>query len=53
MMRVNNAKDRDKKKKKQDRRKSDLEGLIFSIMQKSLEEAMKAALDEVFKSWKI
>lgn len=43
---------RDEKKKK-DHKKSDLEGLIFSIMQKSMETALDAALKEVFKDFKI
>ena len=31
-MRINNSKADDKKKKKKEKQKSDLEGLIFSIM---------------------
>ena len=44
----NDAKNRDKKKKKQ----SILEAEILSIMQKSLKTAVDKALDDIFKDWK-
>lgn len=51
-MRLNNTSEREKKKKKKEsQRKSNLEGLIFSIMQKSLKSAIDAALDDIFKEW--
>ena len=50
-MRINNSKSEDKKKKKKERHDSDLETMIFSIMQKSLKAAMDAALDDILKDW--
>lgn len=39
---------RNKKKQK----KSDLEGLIFTMIEKGLKKAMKTAMDDIFKEWK-
>lgn len=41
---TNDKRERDKK------RKSQLEAMIFQIMEKSLKAALKAALDDVFKT---
>ena len=41
--------EREKKKKK---RESEFEKMMFQIMEKSLKEAMNAALDDIFKDWK-
>ena len=41
--------DKEKKKKKQ---QSILEAEIFSIMEKSLKQAMDMALADIFKDWK-
>ena len=45
--------ERQEKEKKKKRRESDFERMMFQIMEKSLKEAMKAALDDVFKDWKL
>ena len=42
---------RDQKKKKEKKQKDSLEAYIVSIMQKSIEAAAKAALDDLFKEW--
>ncbi len=39
------------RKKKEKKQKDWLETYIFSIMQKSIEAAAKAALDDLFKEW--
>lgn len=41
--------ERKKKKKKQE---SQLEKMVFQIMEKSMKQALDAALDELFKEWK-
>ncbi len=52
-MRIDNtSKGNKKKRKKEDKNKSNLEGIIFSIMQRSLKSAIDAALDDIFKEWK-
>ena len=43
------ASDKEKKKKK---RQSDLELFVFQLMQKSMKEALDAAIDEVLQDWK-
>ena len=47
-MKVENKKDKDKKRKQ---RESQLENFIFSMMEKSLKEALDATLDDLFKDW--
>lgn len=44
--------DKDKKKKKKKKDNDWLEKEIFMFMQKSIEQAANAALDEVFKDFK-
>lgn len=41
--------DKDKKKKK---RQSELESFIFSMMEKSMKQALDFALDDILKGWK-
>ena len=41
--------DREKKKKK---RESELESFIFSLMEKSMKQALDFALDDILKVWK-
>ena len=53
-MRIDNTTDRKKKKKKKssDQKKSNLESMVFSIMEKSLKSALDACLDDLFREWK-
>ena len=51
-MRLESASDRENRKKKKKQQESQLEKMIFSIMEKGIEEAMKQALDNIFKDWK-
>lgn len=44
----NRSKEKDKKEK---RKQSDFEIMIFSLMQKSLKAAMDAALNDILKEW--
>jgi len=39
------------RKKKEKKQKDWLETYIFSLLQKSIEAAAKAALDDLFKGW--
>ena len=48
MMKVRNKNDKDKKKK----RESELESFIFAVMEKSMKQALDAALDDLLKDWK-
>ena len=48
-MRAKKSDDKDKKKKK---RQSELELFIFQLMEKSMKQALDAALDEILKDWK-
>ena len=48
-MRRTDKSDKEKKKKK---RQSELEGFIFSLMEKSMKQALNAALDEILNNWK-
>ena len=45
------ATDRDKKKKDRKKRESQLEAFVFQIMEKSMKEALDAAIDDLFKDW--
>ena len=40
------------KKDKKKKRESELEKMIFSIMEKSMKTALDKALDDIFKDWK-
>ena len=51
-MRIESAKEKERKKKKEKQQKDWIETYIFSVMQKSIEAAAKAALDDLFKDWK-
>ena len=42
----------EERKKKKKKRESEFERMIFQMMEKSLKEAMKTALDDIFKEWK-
>ena len=44
--------DKEKKEKKKKHQQSDLELMVFRIMEKSMKEALDAALDDIFKTWK-
>lgn len=48
MMKVRNKTNKDKKKK----RESELESFIFAVMEKSLKQALNAALDDLLKDIK-
>lgn len=48
-MRAKKSDDKDKKKKK---RQSELELFIFQLMEKSMKQALNAALDDILKDWK-
>ena len=50
-MKVNKAKTDTERKKKEKERESELEKMIFQIMEKSLQKALKVALDELTKDW--
>ncbi len=41
--------DREKKKKEKKKRESELERMVFQIMEKSMKDALDAALDDLFK----
>ena len=41
-----------KKKEKKKKQESELEKMIFSIMEKSMKTALDKALDDIFKDWK-
>lgn len=45
------ANQEDKKKKKK-KRQSELEAMIFQIMEKSMKTALDKALDDILKDWK-
>ena len=42
---------KEERKKKEKKQKDWLEAYIISVMQKSLEAAMKEALNDLFKEW--
>ena len=42
----------EKRKKRKKQQEDWLEAFIISIMQKSLKQALDAAMDELFKDWK-
>ena len=44
--------DKEKKEKKKKRQQSDLELMVFRIMEQSMKKALDAALDDIFKTWK-
>lgn len=48
-MKVNSKDEKEKEKKK---RESELEHMVFQIMEKSMKDALDAALDDLFKNWK-
>lgn len=48
-MKVNNTSERKKKDKK--KRQSEIENMVFSIMEKSLKTALDAAIDDLLKDW--
>ena len=48
-MRNTSQQEKDKKKKK---RESELESFIFSVMEKSMKNALDAALNDLLKDWK-
>ena len=41
-----------KKKEKKKKRESELERMIFQIIEQSAKKALNEALDEIFKEWK-
>ena len=41
----------EKKKKDKKKRQSDLEKMVFQFMEKSMKDALDAALDDLFKDW--
>lgn len=43
--------DDEKKKKDKKKRQNELESMIFQIMEKSLKDALDAALDDLFRDW--
>lgn len=45
------SKESEEKKKKKKKQESELEAMIFQIMEKSLKAAMDKALDDIFKNW--
>ena len=45
------TKKEDERKKKEQRQKNWLETYIFQLLQKSIEAAARAALDDLFKGW--
>ena len=45
------ATDSDKKKKDKKKRENELEKMVFAIMEKSMKEALDAAIDDLFKDW--
>ena len=47
-MKKTNKDDKEKKKK----RESELESFIFSVMEKSMKQALDFALDDILKGWK-
>ena len=51
-MRVDNTKDKEKKKKDKKRQQSILEKEIMSIMHKSMKAALDMVLDDLLKDWK-
>ena len=44
--------DKEKKEKKKERQQSDLELMVFRIMEQCMNKALDAALDDIFKTWK-
>lgn len=50
-MRIDSRSDDNKKKDRKKKRESDFEKLIFAIMEKSMKEALDAAIDDLFKDW--
>ena len=51
-MRVDNTKDKEKKKKDKKRQQSILEKEIMGIMHKSMKAVLDMALDDLLKDWK-
>lgn len=49
---MSSREDREKKEKKKKRQQSDLELMVFRIMEKSMKKALDTALDDIFKTWK-
>ena len=49
---VSRREDKEKKEKKKKRQQSDLELMVFRIMEQSMKKALDAALDDIFKTWK-
>ncbi len=45
-------KERQEREKKKKKRQSELEMMIFQLMEKSAKKALETALDEIFKDWK-
>lgn len=45
------TRDPDKKKKDRKKRENELEKMVFAIMEKSMKEALDAAIDDLFKDW--
>jgi hypothetical protein len=43
--------DDEKKKKDKKKRESDLEKMIFAIMEKSMKDALNQAIDDLFRDW--
>lgn len=43
---------KESKDQKKKRRQSQLEAFIFSLMEKSMKEALNAAVDDLLKDWK-
>lgn len=41
-----------KKKKDKKKRQNQLEAMIFQLLEKSMKQALDAALDDLFKEWK-
>ena len=44
--------DEEKRKKKEKQQEDWLEAFVISVMQKSMKQALDAAMDELFREWK-
>lgn len=49
---MSNREDREKKDKKKKRQQSNLELMVFRILEQSMKKALDEALDDIFKDWK-
>ena len=49
---MSSREDKEKKEKKKKHQQSDLELMVFRIMEQSMKKALDMALDDIFKTWK-